>query len=65
MTSPTFKKQYTFVLSFIFIGIGIYKLYNHFYVGKEVATYQLALASFLILLGLYQLLGSFITRKKQ
>lgn len=55
MTSPTFKKQYSFLLSLVFIAIGCYKFYEHFYVGKEIATYQLALAGFLIGLGIYQI----------
>ncbi|ARN70765.1 hypothetical protein BST91_03425 [Nonlabens tegetincola] len=50
------KKNYTLFLNLAFIGIGGYKLYQHFIDGIELPTYQIVLAGFLVLMGVYQLI---------
>lgn len=56
MTSPSTKRTYTLLLSIVFIAIGAYRLYNHFYEDQIMPMYQIALAGFLIALGAYQLI---------
>jgi hypothetical protein len=52
----TSKKNYTILLSLVFIGLGSWKLYEKFFAREEVATYQWILSIFLIGLGVYQLI---------
>lgn len=58
------QKKYNFLLSLVFIGIGGYKLYEKFYLGIELETYQWILAAGLVTLGTYQLV-KFILNNKQ
>jgi hypothetical protein len=51
------KRNYTVLLSIVFIGIGMWKLYDKFVQDKEVESYQWILAAGLVILGIYQLIG--------
>ena len=51
------KRTYTLLLSIAFVGIGSWKLYERFYQEQEVETYQWILATGLVILGVYQLIG--------
>lgn len=52
--SNSTKTKYTFILALAFIGIGAWKLYDHF-TGVEVETYRVILAGLLVVFGFFQL----------
>ncbi len=58
------KEKYTFILSLAFMGIGGYKLYQHFYEQAALPMYQLVLAGGLVALGIYQLIVWYLKRKR-
>ncbi|MFB0904147.1 MAG: hypothetical protein QMB11_07190 [Nonlabens sp.] len=51
------KRNYTILLSIVFVGIGSWKLYDKFVQDKEVESYQWILAAGLVVFGAYQLIG--------
>ncbi|WP_194852137.1 hypothetical protein [Nonlabens antarcticus] len=49
------KANYNFMLAIAFIGIGSWKMYDHFYGVELMETYQVVLAGLLIAFGFFQL----------